>query len=174
MSDLANDKSKLDSYQSKTLLVPTDFVSSPNITKDAIIGMIDHYENRIAQASKLQSVIHNSFQFDFGSFNFYSDFINKIVKANKVVYIDGKNLTKENDNLFDTSKCDTIDFEIWSGGASSNANQGTNSPVFDFTTASNPSVICNLNSPGKNGGYLKGRFHIRHNSKIRILVGSSI
>ena len=70
------------------------------------------------------------------------------MKNDKVMYSDGADLkdpkkpavqptpNEMSKNLFDTSKCDVVDFEIWGGGGSSRALKqsgvgGTN--LFDFT-----------------------------------------
>ena len=185
-NSLANDSSKFDNLQSKVLLVPTDYSAGVQ-TKDAIIGIADDSANRVVSKADLQSKISSSLNIDVSSFNFYSDFFNKILKNDKVMYLDGTDLKdpkkpgvqptvdEMSKNLFDTSKCDVVDFEIWGGGGSSRAvkqSAGGGTNLFDFTQAADPS-LCNINSSGQNGSYAKGRFRIRPNTKLKMLVGSA-
>ena len=169
ISDVVNNPATLDKSQKDVLLIPNKL--NPSATPK--IGIIDEITNRLANLTKVQT----GFKANIGSFNFYPDYFKEIVELGKISYIDGTDLTQSiplTNNLFDTSKCDTIDFEMWGGGGNSHAKLGSTTSLFDFTTvAHSQTPICNINSAGQNGSYVKGRFNIRYNTRIRILVGNA-
>jgi hypothetical protein len=189
--NIVNNPINFDGLQSNTILIPTEYAklaATATPTKDAVVGISDKRENRVVSAEDLKTKVSSSLNLDIESFNFYPDFFNKIIKSGKILYLNGIDLkdpfTQQEDekikmskNLFDTSKCDVIDFEIWGGGGSSRATKQANSGVagtnlFDFTLVGVDVNGCNTNSSGQNGAYIKGRFKIRPNSKLKMLVGS--
>lgn len=108
----------------------------------------------------------------FENFNVWGDYVESLKNSKEVLYSDGTDLLDSSEKFFDTSDCNFIEFEIYSGGSSSksvNNNNGTQNFMNDSSRIS----LCQNAHPGVNGGYVKGSFRIRPNSNLIIKVGGA-
>ncbi len=171
-ANTTQDLSKFDGVKKSTLLIPTKFVSGAQGVDEAILGIANDANNRNIKFSSFNQNVTNNF--NFKSFNFYPDYFESR-KSGKILYSDGKDLTKNisannpQENLFDTSSCNLIEFEIWGGGGQSRSNAMVLNSDSVVINASN-SALQNNASAGQNGAYAQGRFKIRENSFLKMKV----
>lgn len=160
----------LDIIKQDVIMIPTKkdtsgSVPNPRFGNLNIINLSDPL-NKIDN-----NLFKNSGSVFFENFNAWGDYFENL-KNNKIFYTDGTNLLNgKSDNLFDTSGCNFIEFEMYSGGSSSKS-KNMNGKIDDFKApgADVTNLCVNGAHAGENGGYVKGSFFIRPNTQIIVKV----
>lgn len=178
-SNTVQDQTKFDEIKKSTLLIPTKFSNGAQGVDTGIIGIANDTANREIKFDNFHTSIKSNYKFK--SFNFYNDYFQETRRNNKILYSNGKDLTKDpssddmSNNLFDTSQCNLIEFEIWGGGGQSRSNPLGGAQDFrakNFVDDVNDNLQNNA-SAGQNGMYVRGRFRIRKNSLIKVKVSDA-
>jgi hypothetical protein len=181
--ETVQDISSFDDIKKATLLIPTKFEKKSQGSDGIILGISNDLNNREVRSDVLHKSVKDNFK--IGSLNFYPDYFENRKKS-KILYVSGKDLTKNissndiNDNIFNTSSCNLIEFEIWGGGGQSRSTELDWNYINSNSLSSSSSDLEYLNgylqnraSSGSNGAYAHGRFKIREKSLLKMKVSDS-